>query len=222
MMRLTPALAVLVTFGAVTTAGYSTDTRLAGYEIVDGFVEDDGTSVLLYRRVAGSSDGGSSDRSALVRIGPNGALMDMVELAEVSGKSLKPHAQGGFLLWSLKGPRDRDGYGVLVRELLELRPNGRLHQVWEWNSARYPGWLDVHAFSFPSDGRLWGVAAPGLRRREGSGLMYDGLEIALGDFRKRQAKVARTLSVRFASSSFAAPEGSATTGCQSSARKRNG
>ena len=192
MIRSTYALALLGTLGALATAGHSADTTLAGYEVVDGFVEDGGTAFLLYRRGPVSSAS-----SVLVRVGSDGTIADSIELPEVWGKSLRRHASGGLLLWSLKGPRDRDGYGVLVREVVELRRNGQLRQVWEWNSDRYPTWLDVHAFSFPGDGRVWGVAAPGLRRREQGALMYGGLEIALGDFRKRQAKVARTLSVRF-------------------------
>lgn len=196
MTRVIHALGVLVTLCFLTTASYSADATLAGYEVVGGFVEDDGTAHLLYRRVPGSSDGGSSDSSALVRIGSNGAIADSVELPEVWGKSLLRHGERSLLLWSLKGPRDRDGHGVLVREVVQFRADATLRQLWEWNSDDHPAWLD-YSFSVSRDGKLWGVAAPGLKRREGSTRMYDGLEIATGDFRKRQAKVARILSVRF-------------------------
>lgn len=163
-------------------------------KFVGGFVEDDGTTILLSTRYG--LDNGLDDDSTILRIAEGAAKVESFKLPNVAGRSLLRLADGRLLLWGLWGPRDRDGHGVLAHQILQLRAGGEVRQVWEWSSLDHPAWLDEHDFAISQDGKLWGTAVR-VRERAGGEPVYARLDIALGTTRKRRAKIARTVSVRF-------------------------
>lgn len=134
-------------------ASYTSEERaLPAGDLVGGFVEDDGSSYFVFRR--DSADSRPPDTSVLVRLSRRGNVTDRVELRGVRAKAVGKLPDSRFWLWSLQGPLDRDGFGVLATEILELRPDGELRQHWEWRSS---GESDAPVFS--RDGKLWGVHA---------------------------------------------------------------
>ena len=183
---------VLLIAGVASAA--ADEVALPPGEIVGGFVEDDGTTVLLSTRYG--LDAGQDDYSAILRIAKGATKVESFELPKVYGKSLQRLADGRLLLWGLWGPRDRDGYGVLAHQILQLRAGGEARQVWELKTPQ--AWLD-YALTFSHDGKLWGVAAQVLARKRGEPVygQFSGFDIALGSTKKRGAKVARTVSLRF-------------------------
>ncbi len=164
-------------------------------EILGGFVEDDGTTVLLSTRYGLGK--GLNDDSMILRIAPGAAKVESFELRNVHGpKSLQRLTAGRLLLWGVWGPRDVDGHGVLGHKILALRAGGEVRQVWELKTPL--AWQD-YAFAFSHDGKLWGVAAQVLLRRRGEPVygQFSGFDIALGSTKKRGAKATRAVALRF-------------------------
>jgi len=177
-------------------------------EVFGGFVEDDGTIVLLSKEKPGD-DGTVYDRdSTILRIAPGGKI-ESFELPNVGGVSLRRLADGRLLLEaSLPPPTPKDYYGVRVHRIIELRAGGRVRQLWEW--SEYPtdgsgivGGSDWLPFEVSPDGKLWGVVEGVLARRGGEPLYgrSGGYDITVGSTRKnavwRGARNARTISLRF-------------------------
>jgi len=177
-------------------------------EVFGGFVEDDGTIVLLSKEKP-DDDGTVYDRdSTILRIAPGGKI-ESFELPNVGGVSLRRLADGRLLLEaSLPPPTPKDYYGVRVHRIIELRAGGRVRQLWEW--SEYPtdgsgivGGSDWLPFEVSPDGKLWGVVRGVLARRGGEPLYgrSGGYDITVGRTRKnavwRGARNARTISLRF-------------------------
>ena len=168
-----------------------------------GFIEDDGTIVLLSTRYGG--DEGLADESTILRISPGGKA-ERFELPNVYGRSLRRLDNGRLLLRAvLPPPTPEDYYGVAVNRILELRAGGKVRQVWEWSEYSTDGSERVGEggwtpFDVSHDGKLWGVlGSVPVRGAGAANWRIRGYDITLGSTRKNAvgARNARTESLRF-------------------------
>ncbi len=166
-------------------------------EYVDGYIEDDGRAVLLFRPVLRPGqifDDFLAEGSFFLRFATDGSLLDTVELPDTEARRMRKLENGRIWLTSVKGPLDDAGYGAWTEEVIEILPGGDVKQIWSWDNREWPNLTEV-VFEVSPDGEAWAVA-----ERESGEVeipLFDRVEIRLGDFASSKADVKRLITVHF-------------------------